>query len=84
MRMDKLRQAVEVDLKVSRKVELAESGLHTFMFEVDKKDGDAGIRKSKQNYKVISIKNRIMSFTCQELKELVRQYNELEDNYKAQ
>ena len=25
-----------------------------------------------------------MSFTCGELKELVREYNELEDNYKAQ
>ena len=54
------------------------------MFEVDKKEGDAGVRKSKNQYKIISIKNRIMSFTCAELKELVREYNELEDNYKAQ
>lgn len=54
------------------------------MFEVDKKEGDAGVRKSKNQYKIISIKNRIMSFTCAELKELVRDYNELEDNYKAQ
>jgi hypothetical protein len=54
------------------------------MFEVDKKEGDAGVRKSSNQYKIISIKNRIMSFTCAELKELVREYNELEDNYKAQ
>ena len=54
------------------------------MFEVDKKEGDAGMRKSGHQYKIISIKNRIMSFTNSELKELVREYNELEDNYKAQ
>ena len=42
------------------------------------------MRKSKNQYKTISIKSRMMTFTCNELKELVRQYNELEDNYKAQ
>ena len=46
--------------------------MHTFIFEVDKKEGDAGMRKSKENYKIISIKNRFMSFTCSGLKDLVR------------
>jgi len=82
--MEKLKRAVEADLGTTKRVDLVESNLHTFMFEVDKKEGDAGFRKSKNTYKVISIKNRIMSFTCNELKELVREYNELEDNYKAQ
>lgn len=82
--MEKLKTHVEEDLSTMKRVELVESNLHTFMFEVDKKEGDAGVRKSNNQYKIISIKNRIMSFTCTELKELVREYNELEDNYKAQ
>jgi len=83
-KMDTLKSTVEHDLNTTKRVELVESNLHTFMFEVDKKEGDAGVRKSNNQYKIISIKNRIMSFTCAELKELVREYNELEDNYKAQ
>lgn len=51
---------------------MVESNLHTFVFEVDKKEGDNGMRNSKLTYKIISIKNRIMSFTCAELKDLVR------------
>lgn len=59
--------------------------MHTFTFECDKKEGDNGMRKQnkKFNYKIISIKNKIMSFTTSELKDLVREYNELEDNYRA-
>jgi DNA mismatch repair protein MSH2 len=83
-KMEALKQSVLADLGTSKRVDLVESNLHTFMFEVDKKEGDAGVRKSQNQYKIISIKNRIMSFTCSELKELVREYNELEDNYKAQ
>ena len=42
------------------------------------------MRSSKETYKIISIKNRIMSFTCSGLKDLVRQFNELEDQYRLQ
>ena len=35
------------------------------------------------NYKIVSIKNKIMSFSVSELKDLVREYNELEDSYRA-
>lgn len=62
--METLKTKVESDLRTTKRVDLVESGLHTFMFEVDKKEGDAGVRKSKNAYKIISIKNRIMSFTC--------------------
>lgn len=59
--------------------------MHTFIFECDKKEGDAGMRNQnkKFNYKIISIKNKIMSFSITELKDLVREYSELEDNYRA-
>lgn len=46
--MEKLRQAVDDDLNVSKPVTMVESGLHTFVFEVLKAEGDAGMRKSKQ------------------------------------
>ena len=83
-RMEKLRQAVDDDLGTNKPVNMAESNLHTYIFEVDKKEGDAGMRRSQQSYKIISIKNRIMSFTCSGLKDLVREYSELEDQYRVQ
>ena len=82
--MEKLRQAVDDDLNVSKPVTMVESGLHTFVFEVLKAEGDAGMRKSKQQYKIVSIKNRIMSFTCQGLKDLVRVFQDLEEQYRIQ
>lgn len=82
-KMDSLKKKVEDDLQSSKPVNIVDSNLHSFVFEVDKKEGDNGMRNSKTTYKIISIKNKIMSFTCQELKDLVREYNELEDSYKG-
>lgn len=84
-KIEELRRKVEDDLECNKPVNLVESQMHTFVFECDKKEGDNGQRKPnrKFNYKVISIKNKIMSFTVAELKDLVREYNELEDSYRA-
>ena len=83
--MDSLRQKVEKEITVNKNVLLVESNQHTFVFEVDKKEGDNGMRKAGGNkYKIISIKNRIMSFTCPELKELVREYVQLEEKYREE
>jgi DNA mismatch repair protein MSH2 len=82
--MEKLRQAVENDLGTNKPVNLVDSNMHTFIFEVDKKEGDAGMRKSQETYKMLSLKNRIMSFTCTGLKDCVREYVELEDQYRLQ
>ena len=57
---------------------------HTFVFECEKKDGDAGMRQSKENYKVVSVKMRIMTFTCTGLKQLVSKFNEYEEQYRTQ
>ena len=73
---------MEQDLCTSKTVNLVESNMHTFVFEVEKKEGDDGMRKSSQTYKVISIKNRIMSFSCSGLKDLVRQFTDLEEQYR--
>ena len=83
-RMEQLRAAVENDLGTNKPVTIVESNMHAYIFEVDKKEGDAGMRKSQETYKIISLKNRIMSFTCSGLKDLVRQYQELEEQYKIQ
>lgn len=77
--MEKLRHDVDNDLGVSKPVSLVDSNMHTYIFEVEKKEGDSGMRKSQQQYKIISIKNRIMSFTCSGLKDLVRQFTDIED-----
>ena len=84
-KIDDLRRRVEDDLECNKPVNLVDSQMHTFTFECDKKEGDAGMRKAnkKFNYKIISIKNKIMSFTTSELKDLIREYNELEDSYRA-
>jgi hypothetical protein len=41
---------------------LTESELHTFVFEVARSEGegDEGVQKIRKNYKVISVKNRLM------------------------
>lgn len=83
-KIEDLKRKVEDDLDCNKPVNLVDSQMHTFVFECDKKEGDAGMRKAnkKFNYKIISIKNKIMSFTVSELKDLVREYNELEENYR--
>ena len=45
--------------------------MHTFVFECDKHEGGAGLRKQyeKFNNKIISIKKKIMSFSLWELKD---------------
>ena len=83
-KMEQLRRAVEKDLGTNKPVNIVDSGMHTYIFEVDKKEGDAGMRKSNETYKMLSLKNRIMSFTCSGLKDLVRQYLEFEEQYKIQ
>lgn len=64
-KIEDLRRKTEDDLGCNKPVNLVESQMHTFVFECDKKEGDAGMRNhnKKYNYKIISIKNKIMSFS---------------------
>jgi hypothetical protein len=62
--MNVLKKEVENDLDISKKISIIESEVHTFLFEVDKIEGDKGMRKSKTKYKIVSVKNRLMVFTC--------------------
>lgn len=80
--IEQLRKAVEDDLGISKRINLVESQQYTYLFEVNKKEGDAGMRKSKLTYKTITVKKGVTCFTCQDLKELVSRYVELEEAYR--
>ena len=58
--MEQLRKTIYDDLRVNKPIVLTESVFHTFVFEVEKSEGDECIRKIKETYKIISVKNRIM------------------------
>ena len=53
--MGKLSRKVEDDLGVT-KLALVESMQHGYVFETNKKEADAGIRRSKQTYRIITTK----------------------------
>jgi len=62
--MRKLTRKVEDDLGLAKGLALVESPSHTYIFETDKKEGDAGIRASKLTYKILTMKANKMSLTC--------------------
>jgi hypothetical protein len=66
---------VENDIKVED-LRLIESNMHTYLFEAkNKTQAEKGIRNSKENYKIISLKlNKSIQFTCNGLKELINEY----------
>ena len=80
-KMEKMRQAIENDLGTNKSVEIVESNMHTFIFEVDSREGHAGMRRSKETYKVVSEKKGMISFSCAGLKALVREFEEYEEQY---
>ena len=42
------------------------------------------MRKSTENYKIVSCKMRIMNITCNKLKKLVEKFNKYEEDYLTQ
>ena len=81
-KMESLKRSVQEDLGTTKRVDLVESNTQAWVFEVDKKEGDAGMRRSGNEYKVLSMKMRVMTFTCEELKELVRSYSTVQTEYQ--
>ena len=73
-KMDSTKAQVEDDFNISKNINLVESNMYGFVFEVDKKEGDNAMRKSKNTYKILTVKNRIMTFTCNALREQVREF----------
>lgn len=82
-KMRDLRRHVENDLCVNKTIDLVPSESYTYVFEVDKKEGDKGFRNSSNQYRIISVKMNKTTFTCEELKMLVAAYLELDGEYRA-
>ena len=80
--IEQLRQEVVDDLNLSKDAKIVEHQTFTHVFEIDKKEGDNGMRNSTQNYKVVTVKQRIMTITCNKLKKLVEKYNQYEYEYQ--
>ena len=76
------RKIVEKDLNIDVKV--TDSNTHIFLFESNKKEGDDAFRASSKKYKTISIKQRTVAFTTNELTEIVADYVEQKNDYKEE
>jgi len=64
-------------------IKMIQSATQTYLFESKKKESDEAFRKSSKckNYKTVSIKNRLLSFTTADLQELVSEYNCILEEY---
>eukprot|EP00357_Protocruzia_adherens_P011236 CAMPEP_0114988272 /NCGR_PEP_ID=MMETSP0216-20121206/9504_1 /TAXON_ID=223996 /ORGANISM="Protocruzia adherens, Strain Boccale" /LENGTH=817 /DNA_ID=CAMNT_0002351029 /DNA_START=104 /DNA_END=2557 /DNA_ORIENTATION=+ len=77
-----LREEIQTELATSKEVKLVESALHTYVFEVNKKEGDAAFRRTNLNVKQLSTKKTDISFTVPELTDLCNNFRQLQQNYE--
>ncbi|CAI2387303.1 unnamed protein product [Moneuplotes crassus] len=82
-KIENLRAKIQEELTL-RRISIQENTVHGFLFEVDKREGDNALRKTNLTHNIVSTKNKIMTFTCPELKILVNEFNELQSQYKMQ
>lgn len=83
-KIENLKNKIQEELCLRRNISIQEHQSHGFLFEVDKKEGDAALRQSNLTFNIVTTKNKIMTFTCPELKVLVQEFNELQSQYKMQ
>ena len=83
-KIETLRSSIQEGLDLKRNISIQEHNIHGFLFEVDKREGDSALRKSDLTFNIVTTKNKIMTFTCPELKLLVNEFNELQSQYKLQ
>lgn len=69
-----LKHKVANDLGLNKTLNLIDFESTGKAFETEKKDADAGFRKTKNKYRVLSVKMRNTIFTNEELKSLVKKY----------
>jgi DNA mismatch repair protein MSH2 len=81
--MENLRKEVEEDLG-NCDVKLVDHNTLTFVFEVNKKEGDDAFRQTNKKYKTISVKQRTLTFVNSDLSELVADYNDQKSEYKTE
>jgi len=82
-KIESLKSKIQEELSL-RRISIIEQTVHGFLFEVDKREGDMALRKSDLTFNIVTTKNKIMTFTCPELKILVGEFNEFQSQYKMQ
>lgn len=80
--MENIRLEAERDLKCP--VNLVESNQHGYLFEVEKKKGDAGFRSSQATYKQTTVKLGKICFNNYELKKVISEYEGIQKEYESQ
>ena len=80
--IEEIRVQTESALEIP--VTLIESGTHTYIFEAKKQSADEAFRKNPRKYKTVSVKNRALTFTIEELQGVVAEYNHLREEYSKE
>lgn len=81
--IENVRQLVSAELGID--VNLTESGTHTYIFEVNKKQGDEAFRKKgPKRYKTLTVKKGQLTFTVPELQTEVAEYVHLKEEYEKE
>jgi hypothetical protein len=65
---------------------LVDSNTHTFLFEAKKSDADNAFRnhKGSRTYKTLSVKNRVLCFSTNDLQAQIAEYNNITEEYQRQ
>ncbi|KAM3146905.1 hypothetical protein pb186bvf_001059 [Paramecium bursaria] len=77
--IEQVRLKTEQELSIS--VNLSDSSTHTYVFEAKKQEADEAFRNSGKKYKTISIRQKQMTFTLDDLQEAVAEYNHIKEQY---
>ena len=83
-KIEKLKDKIQEELGLRKNINIQEHTVHGYLFEVDKKDGDAALRASNLVFNIVTTKNKIMTFSLPDLKVLVNEFNEQQNQYKLQ
>mmetsp|Transcript_39329 Transcript_39329/g.45147 ORF Transcript_39329/g.45147 Transcript_39329/m.45147 type:complete len:346 (-) Transcript_39329:134-1171(-) len=76
--------SLQEKLKLSVPISLTEAGNAGFIFEVNKKKGDEALRNTNEKFDIVSTKKGYISFVTKKLKELVSEFQALQDEYKIE
>ena len=82
--IDEYRDKLNKEFNFARPITITEHQSSGILFEVNKKEGDVALRKSKENFEVLSTKKGYIAFTSRQLRNIVSDIQELQDQYKIE
>jgi sulfur transfer protein SufE len=79
--INQIKELVEKELKIEAK--LVESNSHVFLLESKKADADTAFRnhKGSRQYKTISVKNRVLCYSTNDLQASIAEYKFVGEKY---